>query len=61
MVPVTQVWLHWQLKIQRGNVFLSGDSGEGLGSRPPRCKIKEEPKAVMTNKFPLLPELVNVL
>ena len=46
---------------RRGDMFLSGDSGEGLRSGPPRCKIKEEPEAVITNKFPLLPELVNVL
>lgn len=46
---------------RRGDMFLNGDSGEGLRSGPPRCKIKEEPEAVITTKFLLLPELVNVL
>lgn len=32
---------------RRGDMFLNGDSGEGLRSGPPRCKIKEEPEAVI--------------
>ena len=44
-----------------GDVFRSGDSGERPRSGLPRCRIKEEPEAVMTNKLLLLPELVNVL
>lgn len=46
---------------RRGDMFLHGDSGEGLRSGPPRCTTKEEPEAVITIKCPLLPELVNVL
>lgn len=46
---------------RRRDTFLHGDSGEGLRRGPPRCKIKEEPEAVITTKCPLLPELENVL